>query len=94
MKRERVLKIALLPVVGYGAAAVLSLWIFRMGYGHAASTPFSSFLMWSGVAAGFALLVGALIEAHLGFRRAAVKTALFAIGLILASGHLAPYLAR
>ncbi len=94
MKTESVLRIVLLPVAGYGAIAVFALLVFRMAYGHAASTPFSSFLMWSGIGSAFALLIGALFQARLGLRRAAVITAVSALIMMFAAAHLAPYLAR
>ncbi len=94
MKAERLFRIVLPPVAGYGAIAVLALLSFRMAYGHAASTPFSSFLMWSGIGSGVALLIGGFVQVRFGLRRAAVITATYAVALILAAAYFAPYLAR
>lgn len=94
MISRRKIQISLLAFTAYGFIALLAQIIYRVKFGHGASSWFSSFAFWSGIASGFCLLFGGLIQAFRGFRRSAVFHAALGIVFVLGSAYLLPYLAR
>jgi hypothetical protein len=84
----------LLPFQVYGLIALMAEIFYRAAYGHKYSSAFVMFTMWSCVVAGFVVMIGATIQAHIGFRKGAMLNALLGVFFIFVSGHYAPFIAR
>jgi hypothetical protein len=94
MTTQRKTRLGLLPVQIYGLVALLAQAAYRAAYGHEASSAFMIFAMWSCVAAGFMLMIGAVIQSHFRFRGDASLNLVLGLVFIFASAHLAPFIAR
>jgi cytochrome b len=94
MTTQRKTRLVLLPVQIYGLVALLTEAAYRSAYGHEASSAFMMFAMWSCVAAGFLVMIGAVIQEHLRFRGDAGLNVVLGLFFIFAAANLAPFIAR
>ena len=94
MTTQRKTRFVLLPVQIYGLAALLAQAAYRAAYGYEASSAFMMFAMWSCVAAGFLVMIGAVVQEYLRFRGDASLNVVLGLFFIFASAHLAPFIAR
>ena len=94
MTNQRKTQMFVLPFQVYGLIAMLAQAAYRAAYGHEASSAFMMFAMWSCIVAGFLVMIGAAIQAHIGYRKAAGLNTVLGILFIFASAHLAPFIAR
>ena len=91
MTSQRKAQMILLPSKVYGFVALL---VVIATSRHYPPSVFARFALWSCIAAGFLVMIGAAIQAHYGFRKVAFLHAALGIAFIYLAAVFAPALAR